>query len=803
MNIQIRLSQKAFGAALFYVKLCTQMKYFLTIIITLGIIPFTIFSEFAPDLSAQKRSETNEWNAKWIGAVSGIDTLATKSILLRKNFSLTNIPEQAVVYVCGLGHYELYINGLKVDESVFKPLWSNYNKTIYYNSFDISPMLRKGNNAIGVMLGNGMYNVTGGRYYKFQGSFGHPTLLLCAEFTNNNGVQTKVVSDSSWRWALSPIIFNCIFGGENYDARLEQAGWNAPGFDDSLWQQVIIQEAPKGNLIRQDADPVVIAEKFPVRRFEKIDSTGYIFNFEQNHSGFPTIKIKGQKGQKIRLIPGEILDKDRQHVTQKGSGEPYWFEYTLKGDSVETWTPSFSYYGYQYIEVKDIDYLKGTGNNRPVLLDITSNFIHSSAKTTGTFECSNELFNKIHFIIDRAMRSNMQAVFTDCPHREKLGWLEETHLNGPGLLFNYDLRRFFPKVMRDIADAQLDNGLIPDIAPEYTVFSGGFRDSPEWGSAGVIVPCMYYEWYGDDSLIKTYYQVMKRYTDYLGTQAKNYILSYGLGDWYDYGQKPAGISQNTPLGITATGHYYMCADYMARAAALSGNKEDQNKYSLLAKNISSAFNETFFNPDSCVYGNGSQCSYSIPLFLNIVPEEYKEKVLNNLLTSIEQNGGKLTTGDVGNRYLFQALAMNGLDEVMYRMHNQTDVPGYGFQIGLGATTLTEQWDPRKGNSWNHFMMGQIEEWFWKSLAGIRPDIAQPGFSRFFIEPQPVGDLKWVKASYESIHGVIVSDWRIENGKFTIRVQVPDHTTASLILPFGDKQIRHVNPGEHVFSVDVK
>ena len=759
-----------------------------------------IFILFITQKAFTLHSLDNIQTANWIGA---IDTLATKSILLRKDFSLTDVPEQAMVYVCGLGHYELYINGLKVDESVFKPLWSNYNKTVYYNTFDISHLLRKGNNTIGVMLGNGMYNVTGGRYYKFKGSFGAPALLLCAEFTHNKNHITKIVSDATWRWLLSPIVFNCIYGGEDYDARLEQNGWNMPGFDDSKWQPVVIQKPPKGILMPQTADPVIVAERFPVSAYKMTDTGKYIFDFGQNHSGYPAIKIKGRKGQKIRLIPGEILEKDGQHVSQKGSGAPYWFEYTLKGDSVETWTPSFSYYGYRYIETEGIDYLEGTGNDRPVLLDIESNFIHSSAKTTGAFECSNELFNKIHFIIDKAMRSNMQAVFTDCPHREKLGWLEETHLNGPGLLFNYDLRRFFPKVMRDIADSQLDNGLIPDIAPEYTVFTGGFRDSPEWGSAGVIIPWMYYEWYGDSSLIKTYYQVMKRYTDYLSTQADGYIIKYGLGDWYDYGSKPAGVSQNTPPGITATGHYYMCADYMSRAAALLGKKEDKAGYSTLAKNIATAFNKTFFDSVTCRYGNGSQCSYSIPLFLNIVPTAYKAKVLSNLLATIEENDWKLTTGDVGNRYLYQTLAMNGLDEVMYRMHNHTDVPGYGFQLSLGATTLTEQWDPRKGNSWNHFMMGQIEEWFWKSLAGIRPDIENPGFRHFFIEPQPVGDLKWVKASYESIHGTIGVDWRIENGKFTICVQVPEHTTTSLRLPFGDRKIIRLKQGKHVFSVGVE
>ncbi|GAB6010374.1 glycoside hydrolase family 78 protein [Dysgonomonas reticulitermitis] len=786
-------------------------------------------SEWSKTASFMTAPDINNRGAKWIGAISredaklpegniyhrwglakelaakwdNIDSLSTKSILLRKDFSLADIPKQAIINISGLGHYEVYVNGTRVGESVFGPLWSDYNKTVYYNTYDISHLLRKGENTIGVMLGNGMYNVTGGRYYKFKGSFGPPTLLMCAEIINGDNSITKIVSDDSWHWSLSPIVFNCIFGGEDYDARSEQKGWSSPGFDKGKWQKVVVQKPPKGILTPQLAKPVTIAEVYPVIDYKKTGANKYLFDFGQNHSGYPTIKVKGRRGQKVCLRPGETLTDAGQAVNQKGSGDPYWFEYIIKGDSVEMWTPSFSYYGYRYIEIENVDYLEGDDDTRPVLLDIKSNFIHSSAKATGSFECSNELFNRIHFIIDKAVRSNMQAVFTDCPHREKLGWLEETHLNGSGLLFNYDLRRFLPKVMQDIADAQLDNGLIPDIAPEYTVFKDGFRDSPEWGVAGVIVPWMYYEWYGDDSLIKEYYDVMKKYTDYLTTQANDYILMHGLGDWYDYGTKPVGISQNTPPGITSTGHFYMCADYTARAAALLGKKENQNKYSELAKNISAAFNNTFFDTATCRYGNGSQCSYAMPLFLNIVPQEYKEEVLNKLLSAIEEKGWKLSTGDIGNRYLYGTLSMNGFDEVMYRMHNHKDVPGYGFQIGLGVTTLTEQWDPRKGHSWNHFMMGQVEEWFWKSLIGIGPDIENPGFSHFYIEPKPVGDLKWIKASFESIYGTVGVDWRIENKKFTTSIQVPVNTTATLKLPFGDKRIKHLKSGKYTFTVNVE
>ncbi len=738
--------------------------------------------------------------------------LAKQSILLRKEFTVDGPVESATIDISGLGHYHLYINGKRVGEDYFQPLWSEYDKTVYFNTFYIKDYLVEGRNTIGVVLGNGMYNVAGGRYTKFRHSYGPPVLILEAKVGGGKKQAVRIVTDASWKWSEGPASFNCIFGGEDYDATLEQPGWDKPGFDDSSWKTVVTGQGPKGKLTAQTAPPVRIMERFPVHSFKQIEPGKYLFDMGQNLSGFPTIRVEGKKGQKIRLLPAEQLDKTGGDIAQGSSGAPYWWEYTLKGEGLEEWTPMFSYYGYQYLRLEGADYLEADGDvtgadnpaeggSRPLVRSLTSNFAHSSAPNTGNFECSNEIFNRAHFIIDKATRSNMHAVLTDCPHREKLGWLEESHLNGPGLLFNYDMRTLYPKIMRDIADSQLPDGLIPDIAPEYVIFKEGFRDSPEWGTAGVMIPWMYYEWYGDDSLIRQYYDVMRRYTDYLASKAEGFVLSYGLGDWYDYGEKPAGVSQNTPLGITATGHFYLAADLTAKAAALRGDKLAQAQYRALADSIAEAFNTKLFDPATQNYGNGSQCSNAFPLFLDIVPAEHKQVVLENLLQDIENHGGRLSTGDVGNRYLYQALARNSQNEVMYKMHNHNSVPGYGFQIALGVTTLTEQWDPRRGHSWNHFMMGQIEEWFYRSLAGINPDPEKPGFAHFFIAPSPVGDLSYVKADYQSVKGKIAVDWRITGNVFHLSVTVPKGSTATLTMPYSGKKTL-LKPGMHSFSEPV-
>lgn len=728
-----------------------------------------------------------------------VNPLSNKSIYLRQSFETNKKIAEALVHVSGLGLYELSINGNKIGKSEFAPLLSDYDKTVYFNTFDVTENLVSGENALGVLLGNGFYNVQGGRYRKLLISFGPPTLFLKLSIRYTDGSAKEIVSDKNWKFSYSPITFNCMYGGEDYDATREQKGWDKPGFDDSKWLPVVVQEAPKGILRPQQTTPVKIMERYSIRKTTKLADKKYVLDMGQNLSGFPEINVSGNKGDTIRLTPGESLNEDGS-VSQKQTGSKHYYEYILSGNGDETWHPRFSYYGYRYIQVEGAvmkdDRL--SSSKTPVLKNIVSCFIYNSAKNISSFESSNKIFNDAHYIIGKAVRSNMQAVFTDCPHREKLGWLEQVHLNGPGLYYNYDLRTYIPKVMQDISDAQLPNGLVPSIAPEYVEFDGAFRDSPEWGSTSVIGPWMYYENYRDNSLIVKHYDVMKKYVDYLTSTAKNHIVSHGLGDWYDYHSEKAGFSKNTPIPLVATAHYYWDLILLAKSAKMVGNKADELRYNALAQQVKSAFNNEFFDETTHQYGSGSQASNAIPLFLDMVDSNNKKPLLDNLVKDIQKHGNKLTTGDVGNRYLFQTLAQNGLNELMYTMHNHEDVPGYGYQIKFGATTLTEQWNPSFGTSWNHFMMGQIDEWFFKWLAGIQFDPKNPGYKKIIINPQIVGDLNYVSASTESLYGKISVDWKRENGLFNLKVNIPANTEAMVILP--NKTTQSVGSGTHTFSV---
>ncbi|MDR3118215.1 MAG: glycoside hydrolase family 78 protein [Mediterranea sp.] len=735
-----------------------------------------------------------------------VDTLASKSICLRKAFGIGKAVTEATACVCGLGNYELSLNGRKVGgEDVFAPLWSDFDKTVYYNTYDVTEYLKAGGNVAGVILGNGFYHVRGERYAKLRIGFGPPTLLFSLLICYADGTEETICSGPDWTYALSPVTFNCIYGGESYDARLERDGWDCPGYDAAAWQPVVVQEPPKGTLRPQQAPPVKIMERYGVQKLTRHPTNPAVFLLDmgQNMAGFPEITLNGKRGQKVVLRTGEALTEDSVAVDQRRTGSPHYYEYTLKGGGDETWHPRFAYYGFRYIQVEGAA-PQGDPNpaGLPVLKQARACFVHNAARKISSFETSNALFNATHRLIEKAVRSNMQAVFTDCPHREKLGWLEQVHLNGPGLLYNYDLRSYAPKLIQDMADAQQPNGAIPSIAPQYVHFEGpgmdDFAESPEWGGAIVMLPFMYRRIYGDDMLIRTFYPRMRAYVDYLTARAEHHIVSFGLGDWYDYGPFRAGFSRNTPVPLVATAHYYMYILHMEDAARLTGNTPDADRYRRLAGEVKSAFNNRFLDRKTTQYGTGSQCSNALPLFLNL-PEDDGQYVrtLHNLVQDIQAHGNRLTTGDVGNRYLIGALARNGMHGLIYRMFDHDEAPGYGFQLKMGATTLTEQWDPRQGSSWNHFMMGQIDEWFFNALAGIQIDAAAEGNEAIIIRPQPVEGLTRVSASTETPWGKVSVEWRRKGESLELEVTIPPNATATVYLP-GSEEGKVVGSGKHSF-----
>jgi hypothetical protein len=729
----------------------------------------------------------NDWRARWIGAG---DTNIS-SLLLRREFVVRPGLKRALVNICGLGQYVMTLNGKRVGDDFLSPGWTKYDRTCLYDTRDITHELRRGANAVGIELGNGMYRVLGGgRFTKFKGSFGPQKAIAQIRLEYADGTVDIVGTDDRWKTAAGPVTFNMIYGGEDYDARKLQKNWNKTGFDDSAWPAAQIVSGPGGALrgLSCAAPPVREYEIHQPVAAHGLTNGDVVYDLGQNASHVPKITVTGPAGSTIRLIPSELLHPDGS--TDQGSmGGGHrgwiWCAYTKGTDGTETWSPEFFYVGCRYLQVHLTP--ATPGGELPKIKSIAGVVIHSASEAAGRFECSNDLFNRIFTLVRWAQQNNMVSLLTDCPHRERLGWLEEDHLNGPALRYDFSLARMFTKILNDIADSQLTNGVVPTTAPEYAIFRtkgdtdhlrNNFGDSPAWSSTLIIVPWQQYQFDGDLHLFRAHYDTMTRYLAYLGTRATNYIVNYGLGDWYDLGPRAPGLAQLTPVALTGTAFYFEDAKIMARAAALLGKTNDARTYSELAAHIRAAFNERFYDPTNHFYATDSQCANAIPLVMGLCEPENRRAVLDAIVRDVRSRGNGFTAGDVGYRYLLRALADGGRNDVIFDINNQTNRPGYGLQLAEGKTSLTEAWDGT--HSQDHFMLGQIQEWFYHDLAGIQP--GAPGFKKIVIAPHPVGDITWAKARYDSIRGEIISRWKRSGGKFSLDLSIPANTTATVYVP---------------------
>lgn len=701
--------------------------------------------------------------------------------LLRKEFVAKKTVKKATMYVSGLGQFELSLNGKKVGDHFLDPGWTQYDKHALYVTFDITSQIKQGQNALGIMLGNGFYYIPGERYRKLTGAFGYPKMICRLAMEYTDGSTEDILSDTSWKASAGPVTFSSIYGGEDYDATKEQAGWDTPGFNDKNWRAALTVTGPE-KLDAQSAFPLKIFDRFEAKKISEPKQGVWVYDLGQNFSGIPKITVKGKKGQTVRILPAELLT-NLGLADQSAVGTPVFFNYTLKGKGTESWQPRFMYYGFRYVQVEGaVPEGKPNPKGLPVINALQGLHTRNAAPTIGKFTCSNELFNQTFTLIDWAIRSNMASVLTDCPHREKLGWLEEAHLVGASIRYNYDIASLCRKVVRDMMNSQTADGLIPDIAPEYVQFDAGFRDSPEWGSNGIIMPWYLYEWYGDKQVLAEAYPMMQRYADYLGKKSKNGFLSHGLGDWYDIGPKPPGESQLTPKGVTATAMYYYDLSILSKVARLLNKPADVKQYEELAKGVKKVFNDTYFNAQTKQYATGSQTANAMAVYMNLVEPADKDAVVANIVKDLKERNNSLTAGDIGYRYLLRVLDEAGRSDVIYAMNNRNDVPGYGFQLAKGATALTESWQGARDASNNHFMLGHLMEWFYSGLGGIKSANNSVAFREINIKPELVGDISSAKASYESPYGLIATNWKKTNDRFYLEVTIPTNTKAKVFLP---------------------
>lgn len=720
--------------------------------------------------------DPEDWSAQWITHPRWDDPGRDREPdaplpLLAADVQLEAPIRSARLYTTGIGVYVVTVNGRPAGDAVLEPPNTDFAQRVVYTTTDVTGLVRPGPNTVGVQLAPGIAHVRRlpGRYTKFEGTRALPAVLVQLEVTAVDGSRTRLVSDGGWRTTTGPTLISHWYGGEDYDARRELSGWDETGHDRSHWQQVAVVDRPKVRLSARSCPPVTVVETVATERVTRPAPDVLVYDLGTNLAGWPVLRVDLPAGQQIRIRPGEQLDPaglvlQDDHTT----GAPIFDTYITK-DGPQCWHPRFTYHGFRYLEITGLP--AETGPEA-----VSALVLRAANEPIGHFATSHPLLNAVHRIIDRAVRSNMFSVLTDCPHREKLGWLEEAHLVFDGVARGYDVAAYYRELVRNMAEAQTPDGLVPDIVPEYVVFADGFRDDPNWGSALIIVPWLLYREHGDLETARRYFPAMCRYLDYLGARATGDRLAHGLGDWI-------AIDESTPVELVSTWAYHRTARTLARVASAIGEAADARRYHLLADRIAGAFQARFFDPETTRYGSGSQASDAFALDLAVVDPALRPAVLDRLRDSIVAAGHHLTVGEIALPIVLSVLDRAGDHDLLYRLATQTSPPSYGYQVLAGATSLAEAWDgPTRGLSQNHFMLGAIETWFSRRLGGVDQQPDSVGYRHLLIAPATPAGLDWVEYRTRIPFGDVAVSWHRTLDGLALDVMVPMGAQATVRVP---------------------
>ena len=702
--------------------------------------------------------------------------------VFRKALTLKQPVEQiasASAYVCGLGFYQLDVNGVTVSAPL-SPSWTNYNKSCMFNQWDIKTCL-KNENVFALWLGNGFFNVKGGRYVKYTRSFGTPQFIFRAEIKYKDGSAETILSDESWKTAPGPIQFSCVYGGEDWRLSPKLDSWNLAGFDDSAWETAKKSaSAPQGKLIPQIDPDITVVKTMTPEAVEVLPDGKIEANFGYNFSGRPRLTIIGKPGKSITITLAE----------RKGlpwGGHSYTIQFADDFDSKTNpvlFLPHFTYWGFQYMYISGA-VLEGTESDEPVIQRVEAEFLSTSSSRVGEFHSSALWLNDIEAMIDRSVRSNLQHVLTDCPHREKLGWLEVSHLMGPSIMYRFDVEKLYSKICHDISESQLPSGMVPDISPEYTRFSRGFFESAEWSAATVQIPWLLYRFYSNTEILEKQYPVMEKYMSYFAsTRNENGLAKAGLGDWYDWSERRghAGYSQHTPGELTATAFLIDNARIMSKISALLHKPDRAEYYAALAQQGAADFLKAYYNSQTGVVARDSQAAYAFALAFEIIPQTDRAKVMKNLIAAIERENYRPTTGEVSFVYLLRVLMKENRGDVIAKMIMRQSSPGYvNMLVNHKMKTLSETWD-KPGSSMNHCMFGHAQEWFTAGLLGIRQSDDSTGFNDIILCPEPSKEIPNAAGYFDSRAGRISSDWNVFQGKFNWKFSVPAGAKATVFVP---------------------
>ncbi len=800
-------------------------------------------------------SKTFEWkNAKWIGYTKdnrpekwaardlmrnqppmNINTwqptekeLQTKrrkthpSILLKKNFSLSKEVISAKVAICGLGFFELYVNGKKIGDEVLEPAQTSYDKRAFYVIHNITSHLEQ-NNSLGIFLGNGFY----GQIMAFSPglSYGKPRAILVLNIIYKDGSKAQIVSNESWKAHHSPILFDNIYHGETYDARKEIEGWNTADFEAKSWENVEILKAPTTNLQVQEIEPMR-----KVRSVNPIEilpaEKGWIVDMGQNMTGWLAIAVQESEGAVIKMRFSEHLMPDKQNIDPASTGihvvgNTQTDIYICKGSRTETWEPRFTYHGFRYVQIEGL-------SKKPTLDQFTGWLVRSDVERIGAFKCSNELINKFYEVSMWTIEDNLQGLLSDCPHRERCAWMGDAYVVAEAASFNFNLKKLWQKTSNDTkmdlgkSKAHFKDPFPYDSRAPSNISVGKrlcLQARPDWGAATVMIPWFSYLYYGDQAIVENAWDMMVGWMGYLDEKVQEKgIINGGFGDWCPPG---GNTHMDTPPALTSTALYYQSLVAMQKMALVLHKKVESEAYEKKATMVKEAFNTTFFDKKNNSYK--SQTGNAFALYSGLVPKEKEQLVADNLKQLImNDNKGHYNTGIFGHRPLYTMLNDYGGDEVTQHLWDITSYPSFGFMVKEhNLTTWPEHianWEKEERyyrHSFNHPMQSGFAASFHESLGGIRPDEDFPGFKKFFLKPTFLKGLEWSEVSFTSPQGIIESNWKKEGKTIVWSLVVPNGTEAKVQLPFyQEKHIRFnrkkvnsnefsVSSGNHTIEIKTK
>ena len=759
-----------------------------------------------------------DWKGKWIQRVVRQTLVAIDPFddnpapLFRKSFNVKKSVGSAVLSISGLGYFEPRLNGAKVGDHQLDPGWTDFAKRVSYQTFDVTKQMKSGENVLGVMLGNGFFNALpikmwGHINLREHLAIGEPRMIAQLEIRFADGTSQTVTSDESWRVGDGPIIRNSAYLGEVYDARKEVKGWDGPGFNDNGWERsVAVPQEFVPTLSTQRTPPIRVTKVVKPIQITEPKPGVFIVDYGQNFSGVTRMKVKGLAGTRVRLRSGELLYKNGMlngmtAVTgqSKGGGKDYVYagkgepktafqldEYVLKSSGAEVFQPRFTFHGFRYVEVTGYP-------GKPTLADFEGLRMNSDVEPIGSFECSNPMFNKIQTMMEWTLLSNLFSVQSDCPHREKFGYGGDQVATSEMAIYTFNMARFYSNTIDLMAEAQRPNGGFTETAPFVGIADaghGGQSGPVAWGSAYPILLSDLEQYYGETNWGSEHSERQKLWISLLKSKLVNGFLSTGLND------HEALVELSPELAGTA--FYYL--NLLKSGSNLAVNAKE-------IQTTKTRYNDRFLDRKTGKYDTGTQASQAFSLALGLVPDDMKSKAVDVLIKDIESHDFHLTTGIFGTKYVFQVLSDAGRNDVAYRIVNNKTFPGWGYMLENGATTIWEHWEYSDNTfSHNHPMFGSVSEWFYKSLAGIQPDPAGPGFKKFIVKPSVVGDMTWVKAHHDSMYGRIESSWKREGNKLAMTVTVPPNTSATVFIPGtgateGGKAVKSVSEygsGTYVF-----